>query len=246
MTGSPPPSRVLVVQAASVRIPGSPDAGAEFREMKRGVTGAPYGHALAFDSLPSAQASDLPRQLLTHVPAVLHFSGRGTPGGGLRFLTDDGGDAPVSHEGLRKLLVGFAPDGLQLVVLNACWSEELAVLLTEAVPCVIGTEGEIHDLNCLQYAGELYRALAHGRSVHAAHMFAVAAVEFYGANPSCLPELRTAPGVNADAVHVVRPEFRDPSPRAPVKPAGGTFLGRLRKTTLLRQSSPAWDPPQEG
>lgn len=236
MTDAPPPRRVLVVQAASVRIAGSPDTGQEFRQMSQSIAGAPYAHALALDSLQSAQARDLPQRFLGHVPTVLHFSGRGTPGGGLRFLTDDGGDAPISHEGLRKLLVEFAPDGLRLVVLNACWSDDLATLLTEAVPCVIGTAGPIHDLSCLDYARELYRNIAYGRSVGSAHRIAVAAVELYGGDPAFLPALRTAPGVNGDAVFVVGPEFRGPPPRAPVKPVGGALWERLRKTPFFRQT----------
>ncbi|MDQ0944044.1 hypothetical protein [Streptomyces sp. V1I1] len=234
-SGRPAPRRVLVIQASSVSVTGAPDTGQEFRQLSQSISGAPYGHAFDLDSLQAAQARDLPERLIQGVPAVLHFSGRGTPGGGLRFLTDDGGDAPASHEGLRKLLAEFAPEGLQLVVLSACWTDELALLLTEVVPCVIGTAGPIHDLSCLDYSRELYRSLAYGRSVGSSHRIAVAAVELYGGDPSCLPELRTAAGVNGDAVFVVGPEFRVPPPRAPVKPLGTAIRQQLRKRTFFRE-----------
>lgn len=88
--------------------------------MQRAITHAQYAQALTLESLQAAQARDLPDRLLQSTPAVLHFSARGTPGAGLRFLTDDGGEAPVSDQGLCKLLTEFVPEGLRLVVLSAC------------------------------------------------------------------------------------------------------------------------------
>ncbi|MFC6513591.1 hypothetical protein ACFQFR_12065 [Streptomyces goshikiensis] len=73
------PSRILVVQAASPRVAGSPDAGAEYREIQRSVEGSQYRHAVALDCLPAARLADLSDRLIKEVPAVLHFSARGTP-----------------------------------------------------------------------------------------------------------------------------------------------------------------------
>lgn len=58
------------------------------------------------------------------------------PGGDLRFLTDNGGgsDAPISDQGLRKLLTEFVAEGLRLVVLSACSTQGLAQPLARAVP----------------------------------------------------------------------------------------------------------------
>ncbi|OKI52683.1 hypothetical protein [Streptomyces sp. MJM1172] len=94
MTDAEAPARFLVVQAASPRVAGSPDAGAEYREIQRSVEGSQYRHAVALDSLPAARPADLSDRLIKEVPAVLHFSARGTPdGGGLRFQTSAGADA---------------------------------------------------------------------------------------------------------------------------------------------------------
>ncbi|MFP3990846.1 hypothetical protein U9R90_25935 [Streptomyces sp. E11-3] len=160
---------------------------------------------------------------------MLHISARGSPDGGLRFLTDDGGDAPVTDNGLRKLLAVYVEDGLVLIVLNACWTADLADALTEVVDCVIGTHGPLSDLHAIGYSRSLYLNLACGRSVGHAHRAALAALEMYGADPALLPELRTAPRVNADAVFLVAPEFRRPPRRAPIKPRGSAFLAKLRK-----------------
>ncbi|WP_052347231.1 CHAT domain-containing protein [Streptomyces prunicolor] len=228
----PTPSVILVVQATSPKIPGTPDASAEYREMQRAITHARYAQALTLESLQAAQARDLPDRLLQNTPAVLHFSARGTPGGGLRFLTDDGGEAPVSDQGLCKLLTEFVPEGLRLVVLSACWTWELAHLLAGTVPCVIGTGGPITDTSCLDYSRTLYSTLAHGRSVAKAHGIAVAAAEMYGADLDCLPELLTAPGVYAEALHLVGAKYRTPPTRTTVKPQGGGFSWRLRKKPM--------------
>ncbi|WP_328870824.1 CHAT domain-containing protein [Streptomyces sp. NBC_00287] len=221
-----------MVQAASPRVPGTPDAGAEYREMHRSITYAQYAHAFTLESLQAAQARDLPDRLIRGAPAVLHLSARGTPGGGLRFLTDDGSDAPISDEGLCKLLTEFVAEGLRLVVLSACWTSKLAQLLAETVPCVIGTGGPITDTSCLDYSRTLYSALAHGRSVGKAHSIAVGAAEMYGADSDHLPELLAAPGVFAEALHLVGAEYRTPPTRDTVKPRGSGFSWRLRKKTL--------------
>ncbi|CCK30626.1 hypothetical protein BN159_6247 [Streptomyces davaonensis JCM 4913] len=227
-----PPAVILVVQASSPRTPGTPDTSAEYREMHRSITHAQYAHALTLESLQAAQAQDLPDRLIRGAPAVLHFSARGTPAGGLRFLTDDGGEAPISDQGLCKLLTEFVAEGLRLVVLSACWTYELTQLLAETVPCVIGTGGPITDTSCLDYSRTLYSALAHGRSVGKAHSIAVGAAEMYGADVRCLPELRTAPGVFADALFLVGAEYRTPPTRTTVKPRGSGLPWRLRKKPL--------------
>ncbi|MFI9765679.1 CHAT domain-containing protein [Streptomyces sp. NPDC052415] len=228
----PAPSVILVVQPTSPRVPGTPDAGAEYREMQRSITPAQYSHALTLESLQAAQARDLPDRLIRGAPAVVHFSARGTPGGGLRFLTGDGGEAPISDQGLCKLLTEFVAEGLRLVVLSACWTSELAHLLAETVPCVIGTGGPITDRGCLDYSRTLYSALAHGRSVGKAHSIAVGAAEMYGADVDCLPELRTAPGVYAEALFLVGAEYRTPPTRTINKPRGSGLSWRLRKKQL--------------
>ncbi|WP_330304018.1 MULTISPECIES: hypothetical protein [unclassified Streptomyces] len=200
--------------------------------MQQSITHGRYGHALTLESLQAVQARDLPDRLIRGAPAVLHFSARGTPGGGLRFLTDDGGEAPVSDQGLCKLLTEFVAEGLRLVVLSACWTSELAALLSETVPCVIGTGGPITDTGCLDYSRTLYSALAHGRSVGKAHSIAVGAAEMYGADRRCLPEVSTAPGSYADALHLVAAGYRIPPTRTPIKPRGGGFPWRFRKTKI--------------
>ncbi|MFJ3827611.1 CHAT domain-containing protein [Streptomyces sp. NBC_00029] len=233
MTGGP--SRILVVQAASPHVHGSPDTGAEFREIQRSIDGSQYRDAVTLDSLQAARLVDLSDRLIKEVPAVLHFSGRGTPDrGGLRFLTDDGADAPVCDRGLGNLLAQFVDEGLRIVVLNACWTSELADLMAVAVPCVIGTAGPIGDQDCRTYSRTLYSSLAHGRSVGQSHAIAHATAEASGAHPDHLPGLRSSPGTIAEAVHLIGSEFRAPPPRDSVKPRGGapSWLGIAKKWRL--------------
>ncbi|MFF3674867.1 CHAT domain-containing protein [Streptomyces sp. NPDC002120] len=226
-------SRILVVQASAPHLAGSPDAGAEFREIRLSIAGGQYKDFLDLDCLQAARLEDLSDELLREVPAVLHFAARGTPGGGLRFLTD-GGDVPVRDQGLSKLVCEFVEEGLQLVVLNACWTSELAELLVSAVPCVIGTAGPIEDQDCRMYSRTLYRALAQGRSIGKSHRIASALAHASGADPDCLPSLAASPGTIPDALHLIGPEVRIPPVRDAVKPRGGgrAWLGIGRKPRL--------------
>lgn len=128
----------------------------------------------------------------------------------------------MRDSGLAKLLCDFVEDGLQVVVLNACWTWELAEMLAAAVPCVIGTGGPIDDRECRAYSRTLYSSLAHGRSVGQSHRIAVHEADASGADPDCLPALLNRSDVIPDAVHLIAPEFRVPPVRTPVKPQGGT------------------------
>ncbi len=233
MTDSSPPLSILLVQAAASTDP--PVAlDEEHRQIWMALSGTPHGQTFTIQTLQAARARDLPDRLARAVPAVMHFSGQGTPNSGLRFVTDDGSDAPTSIPGLCKLLAEYALDGLELVVLNACWTSELAEALSSAINCVIGTSCPIPDDHAISYSRELYRNLGCGQSVGQSHRRACAAVEMYGADSRYLPELFPGPGINPDALFLVDARSRTPLPLPPVKPSDTGSGARLRKPVIGR------------
>jgi CHAT domain-containing protein len=110
---------------------------------------------------------DLINELNRDPPAIVHFAGHGASGEGLLLVDDNGADVRLSGLALRELLAEF-PRTTQLVLLNACYSDEVANELENIVGIVIGMPGPIGDRTARAFSEVFYAALFSGRSVRSA------------------------------------------------------------------------------
>jgi CHAT domain len=100
--------------------------------------------------------------LLNQRPTLLHFSGHGG-GGDICFEDGNGNSAPVTGTDFAELLkLGGA--SVQCVILNACFSSEIASLIDSPIKCVIGCDDSIDDGAASVFSKAFYRALAHGKT----------------------------------------------------------------------------------
>lgn len=150
-------------------------------------------HGRRFEVVPCwTTPSELPYELRRHKPVVVHFSGHGyrsgerSPDRGAAHRDVTGGlDAPGQEHGLifadpegRIRLISqaalvetlaVAKTSIKLVVLNACFTEELATALLTRVPCVVGVQGPIHDDAARHFSSGFYAGIGAGGSVEAAY-----------------------------------------------------------------------------
>lgn len=224
---------VCLVLAAAPTLPNAPNVLEEHRDVQQSIVYSRYGHTIRLDTLPAARWEDLAQYLSSTTPHVLHFAGRGTPDGGPRFVTDDGGEAPVSTDGLRTCVTTAAATGLHLLILNACWTARLAKELTDAVPTVIGWQAQVADLHARGYARVFYRNLATGASVAKAHATACMMLSLSG----CVgpPLLHSAVDHIPEAHFLISPEARPVPPGQPVKPRQYEAIARLRKQRFVHR-----------
>lgn len=101
-------------------------------------------------------------------PHVVHISAHGNQEGDLAFLNEEGDAAMVPLRGLAAAMK-TAADQVQVVVLNACYSQVAAAALNEFVDCAIGVRRRLVDKSALEFAGAFYAALGYGRSVRQAY-----------------------------------------------------------------------------
>ncbi len=172
------PGRLRVLVASS-RPAGAPPLAVEqetaglraaFRSLSR-------SRLAVVDVLPRATAAKLQRRLVEGRADVLHFVGHGAfsadRGEGSLLLEDDRGrPRALGADALRQIV---CRRGLRLVSLNACesgrggrvdWSRGLAPALVAAgVPAVVANQYPVLDTAASTFAGELYEALARGRSL---------------------------------------------------------------------------------
>jgi CHAT domain-containing protein len=95
---------------------------------------------------------------------VIHFSGHGSRSGII--LRDNTGQyQPVKGAALEQF---FRGRGVDLVVLNACYSKKQADIIHGAVKTVVGTIDEVEDEAARLFTVAFYRSLGNGLSVREA------------------------------------------------------------------------------
>jgi hypothetical protein len=119
--------------------------------------------------------------LLNEKPRVLHFSGHGDRGS-LVFEDRSGFAKEVSAEDFAEL-IELNRSFVECVVLNACYSEDVATLVKPHVKCVIGCDASIGDDAAIAFSRAFYRSLAHGSDYEAAFKLAVNDVKLNGHRP---------------------------------------------------------------
>ena len=80
---------------------------------------------------------DLSEGLLRYRPAVVHFSGHGSPAGEIVLMSPQGKSETVPSEalaGLFKVVMGMKRSNLKCVVFNACYSAQQASAVAKYVP----------------------------------------------------------------------------------------------------------------
>jgi len=108
----------------------------------------------------AVRPDDLVRLLRQEQPTVVHFSGHGSNEGII--LRTDSGYVTVTGDSLARL---FRDRGVRLVVLNACFSEEQARLLVDAIDAVVGTKAAVGDEAARRFSTAFYRTLGDGYSI---------------------------------------------------------------------------------
>jgi len=168
---------------------------------------------------PAVRIEDLQDLLLQHQPDILHFSGHGAETNTLIFHNAQGNSVQVRGAALGQLFQ-ILKDNLRCIVLNACYTADLAAELAAVVDCVVGIEQEITDSAALQFATAFYRALGYGRSVQEAFGLGRVQIEMTGLGDAAALHLA---GENADTLRFVS----DPSAAATTKSTATTLSSAL-------------------
>ncbi len=161
----------------------------EVRDVDAALRLSEHRDHIALEVALAARPRDLRAALLRHQPAVLHFSGHGSDAGEIVLESDEGVELPVAPE-LLGALVRAIGSSVRLVVLNACWSDEQAEALAQAVGCVVGMRDEIEDDAAVEFSVGFYETLSYGRSVRAAFDAAVAGIDLQLLEGADIPQLR--------------------------------------------------------
>jgi hypothetical protein len=164
--------------------------------------GSKHQSKVRIESLPDLDLPAFAKSLRLHAPTILHFSGHGEADGSLVMRDENGTSQEMSPKGVAKL-VALQKSTIRLVVLNACFSSELADLLVADIDCVIGMTDEVSDDAAILFAQTFYSALFDGETVESAFATSSAVVGARYQDESDIPSLKTRVDVGADKLRLV-------------------------------------------
>jgi hypothetical protein len=169
------PQRLLYIAAA----PGNRapiDSDGELAAIRASLRQSSYGGKQIDGRWPALKASalDFADAVDDERPTLIHFAGHGSD------LGLAAHDRTLDLDDLIAIL-GAHTSRVQLVVLNACNTAELALGLSEHVRVAIGMRGPIREAQAKSFASALYRMLGNGRTIRAAFEFARRELD----DPSC-------------------------------------------------------------
>ena len=139
-------------------------------------------------------------ELLNYNPKILHFSGHGSEKSALIFKNENTGQIEeVPQSALSKLFKVLGKE-INLVFLNACYSEKQARTIAEHVDCVIGMSTTISDIAAIEFASTFYSSLGFGKSVEDAFDLAIVQLELLSIPENATPKLIVKEGVDPSKI----------------------------------------------
>lgn len=136
----------------------------ELRSLEQELRAVRYRDQIELRTGHAVQPDDLVRLVRDFRPTVVHFSGHGGPDG-IVFRDEGYGDITVMGPSLSRF---FSGRGVDLLVLNACYSRSPADHLHGAVDAVVGTTDRVGDVAARRFSAAFYRSLGDGHSIREA------------------------------------------------------------------------------
>jgi hypothetical protein len=206
--------------------------GEEVREIYQGIQVATFRDSFDLKVHPATQLPNLDMLLLNYAPHVVHFSGHGTPSGGIILEGEDENAIPVGVSELASIL-RILKDNIRLVFLNVCYSNNHAEAIAQVIDYAIGVNGPIEDKSAITFASSFYRTLAFGRSIREAFDLASERLAITDPLRSGIPVLHVRQGVDAQQPFLFQePKSRSVSPQfepeAALQQLGSQFAMQLR------------------
>lgn len=118
--------------------------------------------------------TDFRNLLISKKPHILHFSGHGITNG-LYFEDDNGQPKLASQKGIVNLLTSI--HSIHCVILNSCFSEDLANELRKSIPYIIGIKSEIQDHQSINFSIAFYGFLTYKYNIRKAFYYGKNSIE---------------------------------------------------------------------
>lgn len=147
---------------------------AEQREIDNALQSSKFRENVDLISKGALQFETFAKAILENEPAIVHFSGHADKYG-IALEKQDGEVEPVSNEALNKLFALFKGK-VKCVVLNACYSENQAKIISKHDIYVVGMNDEIDDSLAINFSKAFYTSICTGKGAQYCYDYAIAQV----------------------------------------------------------------------
>ncbi len=137
----------------------------EVREIDEGLRRANKRDQFKLEQKWAVRSRDFYRAILDYQPQIVHFCGHGTSEDGIVLEDEVGQPAFVNADALAGMFEVFSTNGLECVVLNACYSKAQVEAISQHINYVIGMNQAIGDKAAIKFAVAFYDTLAAGKDV---------------------------------------------------------------------------------
>jgi len=149
--------------------------GEEYRKIQESLELSHNENLFDIKYAPDLRDEDIQQKLLSFQPHIVHFSGHGEKTG-LVFSSANGKSHNVDKNALAALFKLFSQT-VRCVILNACYSEDQAEVISEHIRYVIGTTTSIDDEAATKFTTGFYKALFNGQDIPTAFEFGDNAIQ---------------------------------------------------------------------
>lgn len=182
-------SKTVLILAANPRDTSSLRLDEEMREIDEGLKRAKQRDRFQLVTKLAVRPIDVQRAMLDYRSQIVHFCGHGAGDKGLVLEEETGNTGFVGAEALARLFKLFARQ-LDCVLLNACYSEVQANVISQHINYVIGMNQEIGDKAAIKFAVGFYDALGAGEPFDFAYELGCSAIEMSGIPEHLTPVIK--------------------------------------------------------
>jgi CheY-like chemotaxis protein len=196
------------------------------------IRSAPGRELLKLEQRHDISIKWLIEELLNFDPKILHFSGHGSERSALLFKNENTGQIEeVPPSALSKLFKVLGKQ-IDLVFLNACYSEKQSRAIAEHVNCVIGMSDAISDIAAIEFASSFYSYLGFGKSIQEAFDLALVQLELLSIPEYAIPKLIVKESIDQSKM-VIAGKESVPQP----SPVMSTLLDDLKQIHSLLETN---------
>jgi CHAT domain-containing protein len=175
-------------------------------------------------------------ELLNYDPKILHFSGHGSEKSALIFTNENTGQSEeVPPDALANLFKALS-NKIDVVFLNACYSEKQAKAIAQHIHCVIGMSDAVYDTTAIEFASTFYLSLGFKKSVKEAFDLAAVQIGMLSLPGPAVPQLIVKEGIDPSKLFI-NGTTSAPPPPPPPNDLCGQFesLKQNHKKLLMQQ-----------
>jgi len=147
---------------------------------------------------------------LNYNPQILHFSGHGSEKNSLIFKSENTGEIEEVPPSALSEVFRVLGKNIDLVFLDACYTESQARAIAKHVNCVIGMSDAIPEITATEFASTFYSSLGFGKNIQDAFDLALGQLGLLSLPGDKIPKLIVKEGIDASKIFMTANKLQIP------------------------------------